>query len=198
MHALRFITILWPGLPWVWLRGSLPGLVVAVAFAVTLDVAVLTTWIWTDLVDLPFRLATWAGVAAIWILATASAAAAFPPPLPAGGTPSVDARFEAARNAYLARDWAGAEHRLRALLRDAPTDGEAQLLLATLLRRVGRLPEARAALEALARSDAGARWRTAIGRELSLMATLPRPAEAGPTLLPLGRPADGQEGRTAA
>jgi len=47
-----------------------------------------------------------------------------------------------------------------------PTDGEAQLLLGTLLRRVGRLPEARTALEKLARSDAGAPWRSAISREL--------------------------------
>lgn len=198
MHALRFITILWPGLPWVWLRGSLPGLVVAVAFAVTLDAAVLTTWIWTDLVDLPVRLAAWAGVAAIWILGTASATSAFPPPLPTGRTPSVDTRFEAARNAYLARDWAGAEHRLRDLLHAAPTDGEAQLLLATLLRRVGRVSEAKAALEALARSDAGAGWRTAIGRELSLLADAAREPTTEPAVLPLTRPVAESGDRAAA
>jgi tetratricopeptide (TPR) repeat protein len=199
--ALRYLTILWPGLPWLWLRGSLPGLVLALAFAVTLDVAMLTTWIWTDLVDLPFRIAAWSGAAAIWLLGTLSALSAFPPAVPVGRSPSIDARFEEARNAYLARDWIGAEERLREMLRLAPTDGEAQLLLGTLLRRVGRLPESRAALEALARSDAGARWRTAIARELSLVAAAERqPAESADdaAILPLSPAGPSAADRVAA
>jgi len=190
--ALRYLTILWPGLPWLWLRGSAPGFILAAAFGVTLNVAMVTTWVWTDLVDLPFRIAAWAGAAAIWMLATASAVSAFPPPIPRGRSPSVDALFEEARNCYLARDWVGAEQRLRDLLRLAPTDGEAQLLLGTLLRRVGRLPEARGALEALARSDAGAPWRGAISREMSLVsaaesASVPQ-AAGEPDIVPLARP----------
>ena len=51
----------------------------------------------------------------------------------------------------------------------APTDGEAQLLLATLLRRVGRTAEAKRALEQLSRSDSGAAWQAAIARELVLL-----------------------------
>lgn len=202
--ALRYLTILWPGLPWLWLRGSLPGLVLALAFAITLDVAMLTTWIWTDLVDLPFRIAAWSGAVAIWLLGTLSALSAFPPPVPIGRSPSIEARFVEARDAYLARDWIGAEERLRELLRLAPTDGEAQLLLGTLLRRVGRLPEARTALEALARSDAGARWHTAIARELSLVAAAARePAEPAadpdePDTLPLVPTAPPAENRVAA
>jgi cytochrome c-type biogenesis protein CcmH/NrfG len=70
-----------------------------------------------------------------------------------------------ARDAYLARDWLVAEKKLRAALSLAPTDGEAQLLLATLLRRVGREDEARGALEKLSRSDSGVPWRTEIARE---------------------------------
>lgn len=167
MRAARYLTLCWPGLPWLWLRGSLMGLVLAAAFAVALDVAVITTWIWCELVDLPVAVGMWAAAAAILVVATVSAVQAFPPPLPLGRDAATDALFVAARDAYLARDWTGAEAKLRTLLVRAPTDGEAQLLFATLLRRVGRPAEARAALEKLSRADSGVPWRAEIARELS-------------------------------
>jgi thioredoxin-like negative regulator of GroEL len=106
----------------------------------------------------------------VWVIATASAATTFPAPLQTGPDAAADSLFTAARDAYLARDWLAAETKLRSLLVVRPTDGEAQLLLGTLLRRVGRLKEARAALEALSRSDAGAAWRSAIVREFDRLA----------------------------
>lgn len=187
MRAARCLTLLWPGLPWLWLRGSVMGLVLAVAFAVVLDAAVLVTWIWSDLVDLPVALGIWTAAATILAVATASAVQAFPPPLPVGRDAEADAMFRAARDAYLARDWTAAEATLRTLLAQAPLDGEAQLLLGTLLGRVGRHAEARAALEKLSRADAGAPWRTAIERELARLAD-DRPgdvADAEPASLPL-------------
>lgn len=166
MIALRHLTLVWPGLPWLWLRGSLAGLVLALAFAVSLDVAVATTFIWPELVELPFTLAVWTAVVVVWLVSTVSAAAAFPPPLAQPPAAEVDPLFGRARDAYLARDWLAAETRLRELLALSPTDGEAQLLLGTLLRRVGRLDEARAALGKLSASDSGLRWRAAIAAEL--------------------------------
>jgi len=163
----RYLTLAWPGMPWLWLRGSLAGLVLALAFALAIDVAVLTTWIWSDLVDFRMVLALWTATAAVWVIATASAVTAFPPPLPRGRDAAADDLFVKARDAYLARDWLAAETRLRTLLDLSPTDGEAQLLLGTLLRRAGRLDEAAAALEALSRSDAGIPWTAATARELA-------------------------------
>ncbi len=165
MTALRYLTLLWPGLPWLWLRGSHAGLVLALAFAVAFDAAVVTTFIWPDLVELPITVAVWAGVAVIWLASTVSGAAAFPSPLAVPKAADVDPLYVKARDAYLSRDWIAAETRLRELLQVAPTDGEAQLLLATLLRRVGRLAEARDALEKLSASDSGARWQRAITAE---------------------------------
>jgi thioredoxin-like negative regulator of GroEL len=112
-----------------------------------------------------------AATAAVWFIATASAVTAFPPPIQSGRDAAVDGLFVKARDAYLARDWLTAENTLRAVLDLAPTDGEAQLLLATLLRRVGRIDEATAALTALSHSDSGGPWRTAIARELARIAT---------------------------
>jgi hypothetical protein len=176
MGFARYLTLLWPGLPWLWLRGSAAGLVLAVAFGLAVDVAVVTTWVWTELVDFRLCLGLWAATAAVWFVATASAVTAFPPPIPLGRDAAVDGLFVKARDSYLARDWLAAETTLRAVLDLAPTDGEAQLLLATLLRRVGRLDEAAAALTALSHSDSGGPWRTAIARELARIAA----ARSGP------------------
>jgi thioredoxin-like negative regulator of GroEL len=161
--------------------------VLALAFAVALDAGIVTTFIWPDLVELPITIAVWAGVAVIWLASTVSAAAAFPAPIARPPAADVDPLYAKARNAYLARDWVVAETRLRELLVIAPTDGEAQLLMATLLRRVGRLAEARDALEKLSASDSGIRWRRAIASEMKHVAAA-RPGdktEDEPVTLPL-------------
>jgi hypothetical protein len=189
MRVFRTLTLVWPGLPWAWLRGSAAGLVLALAFAVALDMAIIATWVWTEFLELPIVIGLWAGVAVVWLIATVSAVTTFPTPLQTGPDAAADALFTAARDAYLARDWLAAETKLRSLLVVRPTDGEAQLLLATLLRRVGRLREARAAFETLSRSDAGAPWRSAIARELARMAEAAAGEEDGTaesaTILPL-------------
>ena len=73
VHAARYLTLAWPGLPWLWLRGSAAGLVLAIAFAVVLDAAVLTTFIWSEIVELRVAVGLWTAAAAIWIVATVSA-----------------------------------------------------------------------------------------------------------------------------
>ena len=169
MNLVRRSTLLWPGLPWLWLRGSRAGLLVAVAFAIVLDTALVSTWVWTDLVDLEVAVGLWASAGAIWLLGTISAVSAFPPPLMLAQDAATEEMFVEARDAYLARDWLAAETKLLALLALRPLDGEAQLLLASLLRRVGRTSEAAKALAKLARSDSGLRWQSAIVRERTLL-----------------------------
>ncbi|MFM7138629.1 MAG: tetratricopeptide repeat protein [Planctomycetota bacterium] len=200
MASLRYLTLVWPGLPWLWLRGSIAGLVLALAFAVSLDVAVVTTFVWPGLVELPFTIAVWAATGVVWLVSTVSAAAAFPPSLARPPAAEIDPLFVKARDAYLARDWLVAETRLRELLEIAPTDGEAQLLLATLLRRVGRLDEARTALDKLSASDSGRRWRAASAAERDRIEN--GGAGGEPATLPLASQAAAQaaatDGRAAA
>lgn len=198
MALLRFLTLVWPGLPWLWLRGSRSGLALAIAFALTLDVAIVTTWIWSELIGIGVTIGLWTGVAAVWVVATASAVAAFPAPIPRARAGAADALFVKARDAYLARDWPAAEAHLEELLAIAPTDGEAQLLRATILRRLGRLADAGAALAALAASDSGGPWQAEIARERSLTGSARRPESPGDgadeaTILPL-RPATADDG----
>jgi len=186
MLALRRLSLLWPGLPWLWLRGSRSGLVLALAFAVVIDLAVLATFVWSELFEGRVVAGLWGAGAAIWLTATAVGWATFPPPLPRQGSAVADTLFMSARDAYLSRDWLAAEERLRRILAASPTDGEAQLLLATLLRRAGRPREARQALEALSRSDCGAPWRTEIARELTRLDAA-ETASAAPLRLPTGQ-----------
>ncbi|MEO1992263.1 MAG: hypothetical protein ABGW78_10060 [Pirellulales bacterium] len=169
MGFFRSLTLIWPGLPWLWLRGSIGGLVIALAFAVLLDIAILTTWIWSDVVDLQISMGIWTTTFAVWILATTSAVSRFPARIPKKQHARVEILFVEARNAYLAHNWLTAETKLRSLLALAPTDGEAQLMLITMLRRVNRIQEARHALEQLSRSDSGALWQKEINRERLLL-----------------------------
>jgi len=166
---LRSLTLIWPGLPWAWLRGSWAGLILATAFGICLNLCIITAWIWTSFIDLEMTFGIWAATAIIWIVSTVSAVSSFPQPLVSYRDEVTDNLFIDARDAYLAGDWLRAETKLQTILTLSPTDGEAQLLFGTLLRRVGRFEEAKKSLEKLARSDSGQPWQHAIRHELSLI-----------------------------
>ena len=169
MSFLRSLTLLWPGLPWAWLRGSWAGLILATAFAICLNLCILSAWIWTSFIDLEMTFGIWTATAIIWIVSTVSAVSTFPQPLVSSRDEVTDTLFIDARDAYLAGDWLRAETKLQTILTLSPTDGEAQLLFGTLLRRVGRFVEAKKSLEKLERSDSGQPWQHAIRHELSLI-----------------------------
>ncbi len=169
MSFLRSLTLIWPGLPWAWLRGSWAGLILATAFAICLNLCIITAWIWTSFIDLEMTFGIWTATAIIWIVSTVSAMSTFPQPLISSRDEVTDQLFVDARDAYLAADWLQAETKLQTILTLSPTDGEAQLLFGTLLRRVGRFVEAKKSLEKLERSDSGKPWEHAIRHELSLI-----------------------------
>ena len=169
MSFLRSLTLIWPGLPWAWLRGSWAGLILATAFGICLNLCIITAWIWTSFIDLEMTFGIWTATAIIWLVSTVSAVSSFPQPLVSYRDEVTDNLFIDARDAYLAGDWLRAETKLQTILTLSPTDGAAQLLFGTLLRRVGRFEEAKKSLEKLARSDSGQPWQHAIRHELSLI-----------------------------
>ena len=169
MSFLRSLTLIWPGLPWAWLRGSYAGLILATAFAICLNLCIITAWIWTSFINIEITLGIWAATAIIWIVSTVSAVSTFPQPLSNSQNEVSDQLFIDARDAYLAGDWLKAETKLQTILTLSPTDGEAQLLFGTLLRRVGRFDEAKKSLEKLERSDSGQLWQHEIHQELLLI-----------------------------
>jgi tetratricopeptide (TPR) repeat protein len=172
---------MWPGLPHLWVNGSWAGLVLAIGFAVLLNLAIVGTFVWPEL--LPAR-ARWIGgglLAVLWLAALwetrgelrrQAARRDGESPLPqdvadAERQAEVDRLFIAAQASYLASDWAEAEKILLDALRLERDDIECQLLLATMWRHSGRKNEAIRRLRRLSRLDAATGWQFEIQRELA-------------------------------
>ncbi len=166
----RWALLLWPGLPHIWLLASWSGLGVAVLAAGLLNVALAGTLVWSELLPEGLRTALWLGVAMVW----GGAGAGSWRLVSSSGTsrehPGRDAMFRRATEQYLKGDWLETERTLRKLLRNEPRDTDARLLLATLLRHVGRLDEALLELDLLGRLERGLKWELEVRRERELIA----------------------------
>jgi hypothetical protein len=172
---------LWPGLARLWLRGELFGLLTAVAFAAAVNFALITTFVWPQLVSrqLPpwcIPLITWIAVVWFWIAG-----------LRAGGrlvaevvrkSQPLDAQatelLRQAQREYLKGHWFEAETHLQDLLQGSPGDVEAHLLLASIQRRTKRPTEARQTLSELAELPGSGNWSDEVQRELSKLVELER------------------------
>jgi predicted Zn-dependent protease len=80
-------------------------------------------------------------------------------------TDPLDEQFARAQQQYIRGDWLGAEQTLTDLLRQDREDFAADLLLATMWRRTGRLIEAERKLTSLERREAATPWRLELSRE---------------------------------
>lgn len=201
---LPWAAYLWPGLPHLWLRGSLAGLTLALAFSVLLNVLILGTLVWPAWLEsrLKFACATTAlvlWVAALWetrgelrrLAAQREAAeredAASPSPVSDLPTPD-DQLLRAAQASYLQGDWLAAEKRLREAIRRDRDDFEARFWLVSVLRNAGRLRQAERLLRRIERRDAARAWRHEVADERVRLAELlapPAASDDGPTLLPI-------------
>lgn len=165
MRRPSFVLRLWPGGTLLWQDGAWYGLMLAVGFGVLLDLALLTTLIWTDVVGASVRAAAWLLIGVIWLawLAASNQRTAEddsnPEPL-----------FQQAVTEYLKGNWLAAERLLHRLLKLNDHDAEARLTLATLLRRTGRLDEASRQLDLLARQDNALKWAPEIVGQHALIA----------------------------
>lgn len=180
MRLLRLATCLWPGLPQLWIAGSYSGLALAVGFALLVNLVLVSTLAWTELLNETLSLAAWAGVTAFWLV---SAWISFRWLLqePAGGTTVADELFREAQLSYLQANWLDAEVALGRLLDRQPRDIEARLLLATLYRHNDRWDEAETQLRVLEKLDEAVKWQVELRRERALcqQARARRPEPAG-------------------
>jgi len=170
------ILSVWPGLARLWLRGQWSGLAVAMGFGSLLQLALVVTFVWPQLLsrDLPIWAAptgAWVLVVGLWIAGVRSTLALRRQlAREAMGNPAaVEPLLRQVQTEYLKGHWIEAESLLRQLLGQRPADVEAQLLLATLYRRTKRYDEARAQLDALTQHAAAAKWIDEIDRELKLL-----------------------------
>lgn len=172
MRLLLGIASLWPGFGRAWVLKRWDGLALAVGFAAALTGALIATFVanqWLPVAAAGSIAAVgWILVIGLWALGLSwlrhdwprlSAAA------DASLTEQVEGLFREAQHEYLKGHWLEAELLIRRLLRRAPADVEARLLLASIERRSNRLKEAKKTLVGM-QQIAGEKWQLEIEMEL--------------------------------
>ena len=175
MSILRWMTVLWPGLPQLWLQGGWSALFLATGFSALVNLVVLATWGWIELLTPPTLVAAWCAVVFFWLGSMVAAVIQLPRLVQ---IPSADAAadlFRAAQGEYLMGHWFEAEAALNRLLEQNPGDVEGHLLLASLLRRIGQPAEGRERLRSLGALEGAGKWRFEIAREWQLLDAIAAP-----------------------
>jgi hypothetical protein len=185
----------WPGLAHLWLRGSFLALGGAIAFSVSLNLAVIATFVWPAIFGAAFPAIVWPILLLLWLVSgwislRSVERLAMAPRMASDrdretvGSPirghadnekqsetddvTPDTLFNRAQLEYLRGNWIEAEDLLNRQLRGSERDIESRLLLATLFRRSGQTEKAREQLMDLQKFDESIHWKYEIRRELQL------------------------------
>ncbi len=169
---------LWPGLARLWLRGDWSGLLAAIVFAVCLNVALISCFVWTDWLGFQLPSLTWPVIGIVWFVAAWRSYWNLPQ-LSSSEFDSSETEdlFLEAQTEYLCGHWIEVEALVRRILRINPEDVDAHLMLATLFRHTNRFDEAQQQLKTLQRQPGSNKWYLEIHREQQLLARLAQPAE---------------------
>ncbi|MCC7084579.1 MAG: tetratricopeptide repeat protein [Pirellulales bacterium] len=178
MYYARWITIAWPGLTQLWLTGAWWGLALGIAFAWLVNLALVSTFVWTELIDIWSRAGVWGLAAVVWALSAKLSVAQIRRFDPNVSGNDAEDLFRRAGREYLSGNWIAAEQLLTQLVRSNPKDVDAQLMLASLLRRTGQLTEASQRLRRLEATDGAEKWKAEIKRERQLLDEQFHPAAA--------------------
>ncbi len=167
MRALRLATCLWPGLPQLWIAGSYSGMALAVGFALLVNLVLVSTLAWTELLNDTLSIAAWSGVTAFWLVSVWVSLRWLVQDIPTAAAD--EDLFREAQANYLQANWFDTEVALGRLLERQPRDIEGRLLLATLYRHTGRNDEAESQLRVLEKLDGAVKWQMEIRHERALL-----------------------------
>jgi len=149
----------------VWVRGEWSALFGAAAFALLVNSALLATFVWPELVSPTVRVVTWLAVVIVWAVSAVVAGWSLRELDNPSHRAETEELFRRVQGDYLKGDWYQAEISLEQLLRIAPRDVDAHLMLATLYRHTGRIEEARRQLRLLEQFEQSKKWRLEILHE---------------------------------
>ena len=177
-RRVHWAAYLWPGLPHLWINGSVAGLLLALAFSVLLNVMILTTVVWPEWFETRFKLGCGTVVALLWLLAlwetrcelrrlAEKAEATLSESPEEEPTHPNDQLLREAQQHYLACQWFEAEKALNRAIANNKRDIEARLWQAMLLRRTDRTDQALRKLNQLQRLDDATAWAYEIEQEKS-------------------------------
>ena len=162
---------LWPGLARLWFRGDFSALVTAIGFTLLLNLALVSTFLWTSWPSEGFPIVIWPIVAFIWIgsaIVTFWQLEQIVHPRHSAAE-SQDTLLIRAQTEYLKGNWSEVTSLINERLKREPRNVPARLLLATLFRRTGNLEKAAQQLDVLSRFDESCHWQFEIARERDLI-----------------------------
>jgi tetratricopeptide (TPR) repeat protein len=169
MPKRLWITVLsvWPGLAQVWSGQEVLGLILAAAFALALNAALVARFIWTEAVPAP-----WPGFFSV--AAVLCWGAAFGYTLwwawlchPERYRLEIDRLFRESQEMYLQGRWNEARKRLERILSMDETDADALMQLGMLFVRTEQTALARKSFRQCLELEAGVKWRWEIDRTLA-------------------------------
>ncbi|MEZ6093819.1 MAG: hypothetical protein R3C03_06225 [Pirellulaceae bacterium] len=169
------VLCLWPGLARLWTKGDWASMGLAMGFALLLNVAMVSSFIWPELLGKSFPTVVWPVLGFVWIVSAFVShqhlnwLESQVRGIAVDSSPIPDTLFNQAQREYLKGNWSEAEILLKRRLQFRIRDVEARLLLATLYRRRGRLGESLHELQTLKRFDECQPWQFEIDRELSFL-----------------------------
>jgi hypothetical protein len=185
MRFTWWIASLWPGCWHAWQLGQWRGLALAAVFAVAVNAALVTTFVWPQLFGT--GLPPLASAAISWLLVVGLCSAGlvwlrrdWPRLTSREAREDLEVRFQQAQHEYLKGHWIEAETLLMQLLGDSPRDVEARLLLASIQRRTGRCHEACQTLRQLKEDESAGRWLFEVETDLKQIDELEGEANTNP------------------
>jgi hypothetical protein len=158
---------LWPGLPQIWSGQEVLGFILAGLFAATLNLALISQFIWTETFATGWpaffaslAMMTWVagfGYTLWWIWRCH----------PERHRDEIDRLYREATEHYLQGRWNEARRRLEQILAMDETDADALMRLGTLFVRTDQPALARRMVRQCLELESGAKWRWEIGQSLA-------------------------------
>jgi tetratricopeptide (TPR) repeat protein len=172
---IALLTI-WPGLAQIWTGQEVLGLILATVFAATLNLAIISRFLWTEAfaAGLPAFFATLAGLT--WMAAFSYTSWWLWRRHPARHREAIDALYREAVELYLQGRWDESRRTLERLLALDESDADALMQLGSLYLRTGQSALARSTFRQCLDLDSGSKWRWEIGLAIARI-DAPPPAE---------------------
>jgi tetratricopeptide (TPR) repeat protein len=157
----------WPGMAQIWSGKDALGLVLAVAFAATLNLAIVSRFIWTEAFapGWPTLFGMLAGLT--WFLSLGYTLWWVWLCHPERHRVEIDRLYREATECYLQGRFNDARRRLETILERDATDADALMQLGTLFVKTEQPSLARQTFKQCLDLDSGAKWRWEIGQALA-------------------------------
>jgi hypothetical protein len=169
MQASSLVTCFWPGLPQLWWRGDWRALLVAIGFATAVNLALVSSFLWPEMLSSPLLGIGWAAILAFWAICAWHGRRCLPMLRGVRSRREREDLFVRAQTEYLKGHWFEAETLLGQLLEEQDSDVDAQLMLATLYRRTRRIEDGQRKLKVLERMDGAEKWALEMAREREML-----------------------------